>query len=212
VELVLALARRHASRLRLTLIAAGPEPLAEAPSRARRRVRTALAEARVAIRTGVTALRHHDGQLLLSDGSALDAAACLWATGAQGPRFLADAGLDCDRTGCVLVDATLRSVSHDGVFAAGDCAALTASPRPKAGVWAVRAGPPLAENLRRAAASRPPRPWHPQRQALVLLGLGDGRAVGWRNGITVFGPAVWWWKDWLDRRWVRRYARFHEPR
>ena len=35
---------------------------------------------------------------------------------------------------------------------AGDCAALVATPREKAGGYAVRAGPPLAGNLRRQFA------------------------------------------------------------
>jgi selenide,water dikinase len=122
-----------------------------------------------------------------------------------GPGFLAASGLACDATGCMRVDATLRSVSHGSVFAAGDCAAIEGNPRPKAGVWAVRAGPKLADNLRRAARGRALRRWRPQSQALVILGLGDGRALAWRNGVAVAGRRIWRWKDWIDRRWMRMY-------
>jgi selenide, water dikinase len=204
-ELALALARRCRGCLRFTLVSAGPEPLAEAPAHARRIARAALLEANVALVSGVTATGRSDGRLLLSDGSFLDAAAVLWATGVTGPSFLAGSGLECDPQGCVRVDACLRSLSHDFVFAAGDCAALTEAPRPKAGVWAVRAGAPLAENLRRAATHRTLRQWHPQREALTILGLGGGRAVAWRNGLAVSGRLVWRWKDRIDRRWMRRY-------
>jgi selenide,water dikinase len=103
------------------------------------------------------------------------------------------------------VDATLRSVSHDFVFAAGDCAAVEGNPRPKAGVWAVRAGAPLAANLRRAARGRTLRRWRPQSDALAIVGLGNDRALAWRNGVAVSGRAVWRWKDWIDRRWMRMY-------
>ena len=122
-----------------------------------------------------------------------------------GPALLAASGLDCDAAGCVRVAATLRSVSHGFVFAAGDCAAVEANPRPNAGVWAVRAGRPLAANLRRSARGRTLRRWRPQSQALAILGLGDGRALAWRNGVAVSGRLVWWWKDWIDRRWMRMY-------
>ena len=116
-------------------------------------------------------------------------ATALWATGVVGPAFLAASGLACDAAGCVRVDATLRSVSHGFVFAAGDCAAIEGNPRPKAGVWAVRAGAPLAANLRRAARGRALRRWRPQSDALAILGLGDGRALAWRNGVAVAGRA-----------------------
>src|ERR1019366_8813995 len=86
-----------------------------------------------------------------------------------------------------------------------DCAALDGSPRPKAGVWAVRASVPLAANLRRAARGEALRSWKPQRDALMILGLGGGKAVAWRNGVAVSGSAIWRWKDWIDRRWMRTY-------
>ncbi|HQT79939.1 MAG TPA: selenide, water dikinase SelD, partial [Rhodopila sp.] len=47
--------------------------------------------------------------------------------------------------------------------------------------------------------------WRPQREALVILGLGHKRAVAWRNGIAIQGRRVWQWKDHIDRRWMRMY-------
>jgi len=205
VELALALAVRFAGQLRLVLVSATPEPLATAPALARRAVRKALVRAGVELICGVTASALDGDRLLLSDGSYIEVATALWATGVEGPAFLALSGIACDRTGCVRVTSDLCSVSHRHIFAAGDCAAIEGDPRPKAGVWAVRAGAPLADNLRRAATGRAPRPWKPQRDALAILGLGHGRAVAWRNGIAVQGRTVWWLKDRIDRRWMRMY-------
>lgn len=207
-ELALALAHRLGSNARIVLIGAGPEPIAEAPAAARRRVRAALADAGVELISGVQAGRLSDGKLALSDGSFIDVETVLWATGVAGPPFLAASGLACDEFGCVRVEATLRSVSHEFVFAAGDCAAVEGSPRPKAGVWAVRAGKVLAGNLRRAARKHALRRWRPQKEALAILGLGGGNAVAWRNGLSVSGPLVWRWKDSIDRRWM---AMFQKP-
>lgn len=205
-ELALALARRFKGRFRLTLVCDTPEPLMEAPPSARAVVRTALADARVELVCGVRAGVPAGGRLALSDGSVIEAEQVLWATNAVGPKLLAESGLICDQAGCVRVDATLRSKGHDFVFAAGDCATIEGAARPKAGVWAVRAGPVLAANLRRAAHGQRPRAWRPQAQALAILGLGDGRAVAWRNGISVSGRMVGWYKDWIDRRFLKRYA------
>ncbi len=204
-ELALALARRYRERVRIVLVCDTPEPLASAPSFARRVARAALVDAGIELACGVRAGAWADGRLALSDGSFLEVGTALWATGVVGPAFLAASGLACDAAGCARVDATLRSVSHGFVFAAGDCAAIEGNPRPKSGVWAVRAGAPLAANLRRAARGRTLRRWRPQSDALAILGLGDGRALAWRNGVAVAGRAVWRWKDWIDRRWMRMY-------
>ncbi|WP_428492561.1 selenide, water dikinase SelD [Rhodopila sp.] len=206
VELALALAARFAGHFRLLLVSATPEPLTVAPVTARRVVRQALVEAGVELVSGVTASGLDAGHLLLSDGSFVEVATALWATGVEGPAWLAESGLACDRSGCVRVTPALRSVSHAHIFAAGDCAAVEGDPRPKAGVWAVRAGPPLADNLRRAANGSTLKAWKPQRDALAILGLGHGRAVGWRNGVAVQGRKVWWLKDRIDRRWMRMYT------
>jgi len=206
-ELALALTRRFGRRARIVLVAGGSEPLDTAPAAARRRVRAALADAGVELVNGVQAGALSAGKLALSDGSFLEVDAALWATGIVGPAFLAASGLACDAAGCVRVDRSLRSLSHPFVFAAGDCAALEGAPRPKAGVWAVRAGAALAGNLRRAASGRALRPWRPQKEALAILGLGDGEAVAWRNGLAVSGRLVWRWKDHIDRRWIGMFQK-----
>jgi len=204
-ELAIALALRLAGRARLVLVGRGVVPMGDAPQRVQREARAALVRAGVEIVSGVDA-GAHDGVLLpLSDGRVLEAEHVLWATGVVAPAFLAASGLECDAAGCIRVDRTLRSVSDEWVFAAGDCAALEGAPRPKAGVWAVRAGAKLAENLGRAAGGVPLQPWRPQRSALAILGLGHGRAVAWRDGFSFAGSAAHWLKQRIDRRWMAMY-------
>jgi selenide,water dikinase len=46
----------------------------------------------------------------------------------------------------------------------------------------------------------------PQRRALALIGTGDGRAVASRGRHEAYGAILWRLKDWIDRRWMRRYT------
>ncbi len=119
-----------------------------------------------------------------------------------GPAWLARSGLACDESGCVRTDAARRSVSHPWVLAAGDAAAVDGEPRPKGGVWAVRAGPVLHATLFAILAGREPRGVVPQRTALTIVGLGSGRAVGWRGGVFVTGRLPFLLKQRLDAAWL----------
>jgi selenide,water dikinase len=132
--------------------------------------------------------------------------AIVWATGAAPPPWLRDTGLALDAAGFVAVNDRLQSISHAHVFAAGDCATIVGHPRPKSGVYAVREGPPLAANLRAALAGTPLVRYLPQRRVLALISTGDRYAVASRGGFAAEGRWVWRWKDWLDRRFVARYA------
>lgn len=100
---------------------------------------------------------------------------------------------------------TLESVSHAGVFAAGDVAMVLAHPRPKAGVFAVRQGLPLAHNLRSALLAEPLQPYTPQRSFLGLISTGDGGCIASRGGLALEARWLWALKDWIDRFWLAGY-------
>ena len=129
----------------------------------------------------------------------------VWVTKAAAAEWLRTSGLATDREGFVRVDECLRSVSHSNIYAAGDMAAVDAHPRAKAGVFAVRQGPPLEENLRRALWGRSPRPFRPQKRFLSLVSTGNRYAVASRSNWSLEGGWVWKWKDWIDRRFMEKF-------
>ena len=225
VEIVLALrhrlraerarAGRDVESLAFHLIGDGPELLPAFPERARARMTRMLDSRGVRVHLGRPAVALDAGRVRLA-GSVTPAGVplpdvveldeILLATPAGAASWPKSSGLAVDERGFVQVDENLRSISHPEVFATGDIAAMTRSPRPKAGVFAVRQGPVLAENLRRALASRPLRPFRPQRRYLAILSAGDRTALAVRGDFVAQGAWVWRWKDWIDRRWMRRYG------
>lgn len=99
----------------------------------------------------------------------------------------------------------LESTNTPGVFAVGDCAHMVNHPRPKAGVFAVRQGPPLGENLRRLLEGSQMKPYTPQKAFLGLISTGNTNAVlSWR-GLAKEGESMWKLKDWIDVKWMRKY-------
>lgn len=174
--------------------------------RVRRIFRRILALREVEVHLSSRVVRVERGTVFAANGYRVAGDAVVWATGAAAsPRFAAS-GLAVDDRGFVAVDETLRSTSHPHVFAAGDCATMVGHPRPKSGVYAVRQGPPLARNLRAAAAGRALERYVPQVEALALISTGDRYAVATRGGWALEGRWVWRWKDRIDRRFMRRYA------
>jgi selenide,water dikinase len=162
-----------------------------------RGVRVHLDSTIVAVESGV--VRDRRGRTYRADE-------VLWTTEARAASWIGESGLEVDGDGFVRVAATLESVSHPGVFAAGDVASLVGHRLPKSGVYAVRQGEILAPNLRRAAEGKPLRRYRPQRHALSLVSTGDKYAVASRGPLSIAGRWVWRWKDAIDRAFVRKYT------
>ncbi len=145
-----------------------------------------------------------------SDGRSLPADYVFWVTGVQAPAWPREGGLATQIEGFIEVDRTLTSLSHPEVFATGDIAALVDQPRPKSGVFAVREGPVLADNLRRRLTGRPLREFRAQKRFLSLIGTGDGRAVASKGPLSAWGRWAWRWKDRIDRKFVERFSTLPE--
>ena len=167
--------------------------------------RRALAERGVALRERQTVAALTRSGVSLADATLMPADVVLITTDAAPPPWFATTGLATDEGGFLAVGPTLQVLNDVDVFAAGDCAGLVETPRPKSGVFAVRAGPALADNLRRRARGEAPRAWRPQRRHLALITTGERYAVASRGALKAEGAWLWRVKDWIDRRWMRKY-------
>ena len=176
----------------------------------RDRLRQILTDRQIQLHFQETVQAVQFGKIQCASGLTLEHDYLIWVTQATAPDWLGQAGLEVDRDGFIQVDDTLRSRSHPHIFAAGDIANLVNHPRPKSGVFAVRQGKPLFENLRRSLLHQPLKPFHPQTQSLSLIGTADGSAIaawgkfGWQS------PLLWKAKDWIDRAFMQRFSDFPE--
>ena len=209
VELALAIDHRlrtiaRNAQVSVTLATKG-EILSGQAVGARRRMRAVFAHRGVRLIENAATTRIDADAVHLESGERLPVDDVFVVTQASAAAWFASTGLPLDERGFFAVEPTLASSGDPLVFAAGDCASVAAHPRPKAGVFAVRHGPPLAANLRRALLGQALEPFTPQRRYLSILGTGDGNAVATRGGWALEGSWVWRWKDHIDRKWMRMY-------
>jgi len=219
VELALALHHRLRSDARatgtdpeaftVTLVAAGGI-VPTLNGGIRRRVEAALAARRIEVISGERVVRIEAESLSTEGGKRIAADAAFVSTRARAPAWLAQTGLPLAADGAVKVRPGLQSLADDDIFAVGDCALMESAPREKAGVFAVRQGPVVAANLLARARGEVPRPYRPQKRFLVLIGTGDGAAIGGRGGLVAFsGRWAWAWKDHIDRRFMAMFSAYN---
>ncbi|MGV9881012.1 NAD(P)/FAD-dependent oxidoreductase [Streptomyces sp. NPDC003006] len=153
--------------------------------RARTHLRRALERLGVTVhpQTSVTAVRE-DG-LDTRDGVPFTADAVVWTTGFRAPELARAAGFATDDSGRMLVDATLRSVSHPEVYAIGDAAAgvsVSGAPSRMSCQTALPMGRGVADVVAARLAGRKPGP--------VRIGYAfTNISLGRRDGVVQFTHA-----------------------
>ena len=147
-----------------------------------------------------------NSQICCESGLKLKCEIIFWVTQASAANWIGESGLATDSKGFMQVNDCLQSVSHPNVFGAGDIAAMVNYPRPKAGVFAVRQGKPLFENLQQFLLAKPLKPFAPQSQYLGLIGTGNKRAIASRGNFMWESPLLWYWKDWIDRKFMQKFS------
>ena len=151
-------------------------------------------------------------QICCESGLELKCDRIFWVTQASAAQWIEESGLATDSNGFMQVNDCLQSVSHPNVFGAGDIAAMVNYPRPKAGVFAVRQGKPLFENLQQFLLAKPLKPFAPQSQYLGLIGTGNKRAIASRGNFMWESPLLWYWKDWIDRQFMQKFSNLPKTR
>ena len=206
VELALASAHRLGRMARVVLLDQAAAFLPAIAPAARRVLERRLAVAGVALRLGVQVVEVRTASVVLEGGEEVGSDFTLTATGARPHGWLAETGLRQER-GFLVTDATLRT-SDPLIFASGDCAGIEGDPRPKAGVFAVRAAKVLHGNLRAALMGKPLQNFKPQGDYLKLISLGEKTAVAEKWGVVASGPRFWRLKDRIDRTFMDKFGEY----
>ena len=164
-----------------------------------------LARKQIEVHCATRITRVEARTLIADNGARIAADAIFLATGAACPPWLQASGLALNNNKFININKYLKSSSHAQVFAVGDCATIQGATYPKSGVYAVRQGPPLAENLRRYLRGEALLEYTPQARALALISTGEAHAIASWGPLSCHGNWVWRWKDQIDRAFMAKY-------
>ncbi|MBE9064708.1 selenide, water dikinase SelD [cf. Phormidesmis sp. LEGE 11477] len=131
-----------------------------------------------------------------------------WVTNASAPSWLKDSALSLTSDGFIAIDDTLQTLSHPNIFAAGDVATMVNHKRPKAGVFAVRQGPPLYENLKCQVTHQPLMPFKPQSRYLNIIDTDTEKSIASWGPFAVHAKWCRAWKDSIDQKFMRLFSDF----
>jgi selenide,water dikinase len=199
---------RDPELLQFHLLTATDSILPTHNAKVRRKFANVLTERGVRVHLNAEVTRVEADRLVCAGGQVVEADEVMWVTQAGGAPWLQGTGLALDAGGFVRVNDQLQTLTDPAIFAVGDIAAMQNHPLEKAGVFAVRMGRPLADNLRLSVQGRALLAYRPQSRWLALISTGNRHAVASRGALGFWGDWVWRWKDGIDRRFMRSFSEF----
>ncbi len=209
IEIALNLRARGFSDI--SLVHSGAALLSQYSLALQSRIKAILLNKGIKLELSTRVERAEEGKAFLSNGKVLNFLGLYRATDARAPAWLAQSELAVDAKGFLKVDPYLRALGRSYIFAAGDCAGIEGLPRAKAGVFAVRAAKPLYRNIRRYVSAQSLKPIKLQKDHLLILTLGDKRAIAIRRGFSVEGNWVWAWKRKIDQKFMAKFQKLKAP-
>ena len=144
--------------------------------------------------------------VVLDDGTEIPRQIIFVGVSAEAPNLFRASGLPVNVDGFVKVDEFLKVLSYSNLFAAGDCCEFTPRALPKSGVFAVREGPILFENIKaKIFDENYLKKYFPQKYWLSILVSGENEAILCYRNLAIRGRAAWLLKDYIDRKFMRRF-------
>ena len=195
------------SQLTLNLINRHSEILANHNPRARKILTKILKDKNVNLFLNTTVQEAAQAQrsLITTTGRRIDSDYNFLVTQADSPEWLKNNQIETDQLGFILVKDTLQSLNFDYIFATGDIATMVNYTRPKAGVFAVRQGKPLSENLCRYLSDRQLKIYRPQSKYLSIIGTGSQDAVAIWGQFACHSKLFWYLKKYLDFSFMEQF-------
>jgi selenide,water dikinase len=190
---------------KVRLISSSNGVLSNHNQQAQSRAKHLLAQHSIELITQQRVISASPTSITLQNGKRLHSDFTIWSVNAGSHSWFASTNIQCSEQGFIKVDRYLRSLSHQNIFASGDCCHFTPKPTAKAGVYAVRQAPILAKNIIAMLQQRPLKSYQPETRYLSLIAAPHQSAILSWGQWTTTGRWIWHWKNRIDQRFVQKF-------
>jgi NADH:ubiquinone reductase (H+-translocating) len=154
----------RAEELRIILVHARDRVLPELSESLARYAQARMTERGVTFKLNTRLTDARPGAVILSPVEEIRAQTLVWTAGTAPNPLLKTLPVEQDKRGAVVVDSTLRVMGQSGVWAVGDCAAVTdaknGKPCPPTAQFALRQARTLARNIHASLYGKTVTPFH----------------------------------------------------
>ena len=212
VELALALRNRYKNDnhpLKIIIVTGYNGLLKTFPKKSQIQTRKALNIAQIEIIDKERVIEIQKSCFVTSTNKIFNVDKCILATDAMAPEWLKKSDINLNEKGFIIVNSSFQT-NYNFIFASGDIAEFDKMNLPKAGVYAVRSGKPLAKSIRNYITNKPKYLFNHKNNYLALIGLSNGNAIATKYGFSNLSKFNFIIKKIIDKNFVRKFNQYEK--
>ncbi len=151
-------------------------------------------------------------KIIFSSGEMIEYDIAVNASGINPSNIFTDSKMKTGADGGLLVNRNLQAIDYPEIFAGGDCITYQPVYLNKVGVYAVRQGMHLYNNLLSYIKGIELAEFKPQKSYLAILNMGFNKGIMLWKGIVFSGTFSFYFKYYLDSRFMKKYKKIYGGR
>jgi NADH dehydrogenase FAD-containing subunit len=184
---------------------AGKKFMSRFPATVRSRIISSLKKRGIEIHETGYVKTVNPGQVVFESGDHVQTDFIFMALGVKPSTIFEASGLPLGPDRGLAVNQYLQSTKYPEIFGGGDCIWFEPQSLDKVGVYAVRQNPVLLHNLMAALEGGVLEPFDPGPEYLLIFNIGGGMGVLKKKGLVFGGRAAFWVKDYIDRKFMKKF-------
>ena len=207
VELALAVKKRFLNinqEINVTIITGNRGLLSTFSAKTRAISLKTLNEYKINIIEYKRVLEVKENQIILSDKSTIKVDKAILSTNAMAPKWVTKSDILLNKDNYIVVNKFFQT-NYNYVFAAGDIVDFDNQNLSKAGVFAVRSGKPLAQNIKKYILGKKLDNYNFNKNYLSLIGTSKQSAIATKYNITFDSKFNFYLKKYIDQKFIKKF-------